>query len=90
MTKLTHGFELIEERNIPEINSLCRLYRHAKSGAHLLSMINDDENKVFGITFATPPTDSTCGAERSTSGLPESRRLALLRTMSSSSDLPSA
>jgi Zn-dependent M16 (insulinase) family peptidase len=59
MTTLTHGFELIEERNIPEINSLCRLYRHAKSGAHLLSMINDDENKVFGITFATPPTDST-------------------------------
>lgn len=59
MTTLIHGFELIAERNIPEINSLCRLYRHAKSGAHLLSMINDDENKVFGITFATPPADST-------------------------------
>ena len=28
-------------------------------GAELLSLENDDENKVFGITFRTPPTDST-------------------------------
>jgi hypothetical protein len=55
----THGFELIEERNIPEINTLARLYRHHKSGAQVLSLINDDENKVFGVSFATPPEDST-------------------------------
>jgi Zn-dependent M16 (insulinase) family peptidase len=56
---ITHGFELIEERDIPELNTRARLYRHIKSGAQLLSMMNDDENKVFGISFATPPEDST-------------------------------
>ncbi|HTM77056.1 MAG TPA: insulinase family protein, partial [Devosia sp.] len=35
------------------------LYRHKKTGAEVLSLVNDDENKVFGITFKTPPTDST-------------------------------
>lgn len=54
-----HGFELIEERFIPEINTLAKLYRHAKSGARLLALENDDENKVFGVAFATPPEDST-------------------------------
>ncbi|MCB9153956.1 MAG: insulinase family protein [Caldilineae bacterium] len=54
-----HGFELIEERQIPEINSLARRYRHIKTGARLLSIENDDENKLFCIAFATPPDDST-------------------------------
>ena len=54
-----HGFELIEERHIPEINSQAKIYRHAKTGARLLSLENDDENKVFGVAFATPPEDST-------------------------------
>jgi Zn-dependent M16 (insulinase) family peptidase len=56
---VTHGFELIREETIPEINTKAILYRHAKTGAQLLSLINDDENKVFGIAFATPPQDST-------------------------------
>jgi Zn-dependent M16 (insulinase) family peptidase len=55
----SHGFELIQEQNIPEINSLARLYRHEKTGALFLSLINDDENKSFGITFRTPVSDST-------------------------------
>jgi Zn-dependent M16 (insulinase) family peptidase len=54
-----HGFELIEERKIEELNGIARLYQHLKSGAQLLSISNDDENKVFGITFRTPPKDST-------------------------------
>ena len=53
------AFELVREQQIPEINSLARLYRHRKTGAEVLSLINDDENKVFGITFKTPPEDST-------------------------------
>jgi Zn-dependent M16 (insulinase) family peptidase len=57
--KVIHGFELIREEMIPEINTKAILYRHVKTGAQLLSLINDDENKVFGIAFATPPTDST-------------------------------
>jgi presequence protease len=54
-----HGFELLQEREIPELNSLAQLYRHVKTGAQLLSIQNSDENKVFNITFRTPPADST-------------------------------
>jgi Zn-dependent M16 (insulinase) family peptidase len=56
---IVHGFELLHEQVIRELNTTARIYRHVKSGAELLSLINDDENKVFGITFRTPPTDST-------------------------------
>lgn len=54
-----HGFTLVEERDVPEVNSTMKIYRHQKTGAELLSVENDDENKVFGITFCTPPPDST-------------------------------
>lgn len=54
-----HGFELLREQYIPELNTTARLFRHAKTGAQLLSMENNDENKVFGISFFTPPPDST-------------------------------
>jgi len=55
----THGFELVREQDIPELNTRARIYRHVATGAELLSLENDDENKVFGITFRTPPSDST-------------------------------
>ncbi|MGQ9889004.1 MAG: insulinase family protein [Aggregatilineales bacterium] len=54
-----HGFTLVREQNIPEINTRARIWRHDRTGAELISMENDDENKVFGITFATPTSDST-------------------------------
>ncbi len=56
---LTHGFELLRDEWIDELDTRARLYRHAKTGAQLLSLENDDENKCFGITFRTPPADST-------------------------------
>lgn len=56
---IIHGFQLVDERYVAEIKSQARLYRHVQTGAQLLSLINDDENKVFGITFRTPPKDST-------------------------------
>jgi presequence protease len=55
----THGFERLRTQDIPELNTRAELWRHARTGAELLSLINDDENKVFGITFRTPPADST-------------------------------
>ncbi len=51
-------FTLIQEKRIPEIASTAKLYRHEKTGAQLLSVVNRDENKVFGITFRTPPRTS--------------------------------
>ncbi len=58
MTEL-HGFTLLREERIAELNTLARIYRHVKTGAELLSLINEDENKVFGVTFRTPPPDSS-------------------------------
>ncbi len=52
-------FMLIEERKIAEINSLARLFSHTKTGARILSLTNQDENKVFSINFRTPPRDNT-------------------------------
>jgi len=53
-----HGFKLIEEKNIEELNSVTRLFEHVKSGARLLHLENDDDNKVFSIGFRTPPKNS--------------------------------
>jgi Zn-dependent M16 (insulinase) family peptidase len=56
---IIHGFEKSREQDIPELKTRVEIFRHVKTGAELLSLINDDENKVFGISFRTPPTDST-------------------------------
>lgn len=72
---MKYGFEKVREMEIPELASTAVLYRHAKTGARVLSVVNDDENKVFGISFRTPPEDSTgvahilehsvlCGSEK--------------------------
>ncbi len=54
-----NGFVLREERTIKEYNTRARLWQHHKTAALLLSLENDDENKVFGISFRTPPPDSS-------------------------------
>ncbi len=59
LNKTYYGFKLIEEREINEINSIQRLFEHERTGARLLNLQNDDDNKVFSITFRTPPKNST-------------------------------
>jgi Zn-dependent M16 (insulinase) family peptidase len=56
---MSKSFNLIKEQHIPELNSNAKLYEHKRTGARLLSVINDDENKVFSINFRTTPKDST-------------------------------
>ena len=69
------GYETIEEREIAELNTKGTILRHEKTGARVILMENDEENKVFYIGFRTPPVDSTgsphivehtvlCGSER--------------------------
>ncbi|GFP84559.1 presequence protease 1 chloroplastic/mitochondrial [Phtheirospermum japonicum] len=53
------GFEKVSEEFIAECKSRAVLYKHKKTGAEIMSVSNDDENKVFGIVFRTPPKDST-------------------------------
>lgn len=54
-----YGFKLEEEKELREVGGKARLWRHSATGAQLLSICNTDENKCFGVSFYTPPTDST-------------------------------
>jgi Zn-dependent M16 (insulinase) family peptidase len=51
-------YTLVNSRNIVEIGSTAKLYIHNKTGARIVSVTNNDENKVFSITFRTPPATS--------------------------------
>ena len=53
------AYELVKEEEIEDIHARGYLLRHKKSGARVLLMENDDENKVFNIAFRTPPANST-------------------------------
>ncbi len=52
-----HGFKLCRKEKVEEIGGEVWLAEHIKSGARLIYLPADDENKVFAIAFATPPTD---------------------------------
>jgi len=75
------AFELVRVEMVDEYTIKCATYRHIKSGAEVISAQADDDNKVFGIVFRTPVTDSTgvphilehsvlCGSDRYTSKEP--------------------
>ena len=50
-----YGFDKVSEQFIEECKARAVLYRHKKTGCEVMSVSNDDENKVFGICFRTPP-----------------------------------
>lgn len=54
-----HGFSVERCETVPELDSDAYVLRHAASGARLLYLACDDENKAFAIGFKTPPSDST-------------------------------
>ena len=69
------AYELVKEEDLADIRSKGTLLRHKKSGARVMLVENDDDNKVFYIGFRTPPKDSTgvahilehsvlCGSEK--------------------------
>lgn len=53
------AYEIIEKREIEDLNSISVLLKHKKTGARVALLQNDDNNKVFYIGFRTPPADST-------------------------------
>lgn len=71
----SENFELLKDVKIREFNTRARYWRHKPTGAEVLSLENNDENKVFAVTFRTPPENSTgiahilehsvlCGSEK--------------------------
>ncbi|WP_392486553.1 insulinase family protein [Haloimpatiens sp. FM7315] len=59
VNEMYHGFKLLEESKIEEIQSKARVFQHVKSGARLIHLENNDDNKVFCISFRTTPEDNT-------------------------------
>ncbi len=53
------AYELIDKQEIADLNSEGYLLKHKKTGARVVLMNNDDDNKVFYIGFRTTPKDST-------------------------------
>ena len=54
-----NAYECLKEEELKGIKARGSLLKHKKSGARILLIENDDENKVFNIGFRTPPSDST-------------------------------
>jgi len=58
--KVYHGFKFLKKQKIKEYDADGLLFEHIKSGARLIKIITDDDNKTFMITFKTIP-DCDCG-----------------------------
>ena len=56
------AYEIIREEELPDIQAEGMMLRHKKSGARILILPCEDNNKVFNIAFRTPPLDSTGAA----------------------------
>lgn len=53
------SYEIKEHKFLKDINSDAYVLTHKKTGARVVVMPNEEENKVFYIGFRTPPKDST-------------------------------
>ena len=53
------AYEVIETKDVKDLNSQGYLCIHKKTGARIVILSNDDNNKVFCIGFRTPPENST-------------------------------
>ena len=54
-----HGFKVLEAKYVEEVHADAYIMEHVQSGARLFYLANDDDNKVFSISFRTPPADDT-------------------------------
>ena len=52
-------YEIIKDEDLQDVKCHGYLLKHKKSGAKLVLMEADDDNKVFSVGFRTPPEDST-------------------------------
>ena len=56
---IIHGFRLIRSEEIAETDGRGHTFVHEKTGARLFFLETADDNKVFSISFRTPPVDDT-------------------------------
>merc|ERR1719326_750746 len=55
----TPYFERVKSETVPERGLTASLFKHKATGAEVLSIDADDENKVFSCNFRTLPKDDT-------------------------------
>ena len=53
------GFTVTSKKSLAELDADAYVLHHRSSGARLLYLACEDENKAFSIAFKTPPTDDT-------------------------------
>lgn len=53
------GYTLVKSEDCPEQHGVLTVLRHEVSGAAVLLVENDDNNKAFGVGFGTFPSDDT-------------------------------
>ncbi len=53
------GYKLLKTEELADVKGQGLYFCHEKSGARVAVIKNSDENKVFAVTFRTPPKDST-------------------------------
>lgn len=69
------GYTLLSTEKLDDVNIIAYTLRHDKTGARIVLLANDDDNKSFIIGFKTPQSDSTgvphilehavlCGSEK--------------------------
>lgn len=52
-------YTLLQREDLEDIHACGYLLKHKKTGARVMVIESDDENKVFNIAFRTPPKNST-------------------------------
>ncbi|MGL5259861.1 MAG: insulinase family protein [Lachnospiraceae bacterium] len=57
--KEVKGYTIIEENVLADLKSTSYICKHNKTGANIVLLENEDENKVFYIGFRTTPKEST-------------------------------
>lgn len=62
LNQIIHGFKCTSLEWIDEIASDCYLFEHIQTGAKLMYLKNEDNNKVFSVSFKTPSIDNTGAA----------------------------
>ncbi|WP_394266689.1 insulinase family protein [Anaerotignum sp.] len=60
INQIYHGFQLKKIQKLGDISATGYLFTHLKSGAQLCYLDTEDHNKVFSVSFKTPP-DNDCG-----------------------------
>ena len=85
MNTLLHGFTEIRQAPLPELDATLHEMEHTQTGARLVWLERDEENKTFGIAFPTLPKGDTasfissstrCSAGRTATGQGALRRTA--------------